>query len=53
MKERNSLFDSKNKASAELEKNQKLIMVKPEQYCSMSKEGVVKLKPSLGGRRGT
>lgn len=30
MKERNSMFDHKNKNSSEIEKNQKLVMIKPD-----------------------
>ena len=44
MKERNSLFDHKNKNSEDIEKNQKLVMVKPDKYCSVANERMLHFK---------
>jgi hypothetical protein len=38
MKERNSMFDSKNPVAQEIEQNSKFIMVKPNQFCSQNDE---------------
>jgi hypothetical protein len=41
MKERNSMFDQRNKNNNEGEINQKLIMIKPNQFCSSINESLI------------